>query len=194
MKLSLVNAEMVATPTKLISLAEFLGQPETKPAQEYSDGIIRQKPMPKGKHSLLQTLLAARLNQVLKAQGLAFSELRCTFGNRSIVPDISVFTLDRLPRDASGEIADLFELAPDWAIEILSPDQSPIRVIKNILHCLEYGTQMGWLIDPKEKTVLVYLPKEQVRIVDNPASIIPVPPWASHFSIPIDELFGWLMP
>ena len=48
MKLSLVSAEMVATPTKLISLAEFLGQPEIKPAQEYSDGIIRQKPMPKG--------------------------------------------------------------------------------------------------------------------------------------------------
>ena len=193
---------MVATPTKLISLAEFLDQPETKPAQEYSDGLIRQKPMPKGKHSLLQTLLAARLNQVLKAQGLAFSELRCTFGDptgiceavRSIVPDISVFIWDRLPRDASGEIADLFELAPDWAIEILSPDQSPIRVIKNILHGLEYGTQMGWLIDPKEKTVLVYLPNEQVRIIDNPASIIPVPPWASHFSITIDELFGWLMP
>jgi Uma2 family endonuclease len=109
------------------------------------------------------------------------------------VPDISVFTLDRLPRDASGEIADLFELAPDWAIEILSPDQSPIRVIKNILHCLEYGAEMGWLIDPKEKTVLVYLPNQQVKILDNPESIIPVPPWASHFSISIDELFGWLM-
>lgn len=107
---------MVATPTKLISLTEFLDQPETKPAQEHSDGIIRQNPMPKGKHSLLRTLLAAQLNQVLKSQGLAFAELRCTFGNRSIVPDISVFTLDRLPRDASGEIADLFELAPDWAI------------------------------------------------------------------------------
>lgn len=142
---------MVATPTKLISLTEFLAQPETKPAQEYSNGIIRQKPMPKGKHSLLQTLLAARLNQVLKTQGLAFSELRCTFGDptriceavRSIVLDISVFTLDHLPRDTSGEIADLFELAPDWAIAFLSPDQSPIRVIKNILHCLEYGTQMA---------------------------------------------------
>jgi Uma2 family endonuclease len=85
-------------------------------------------------------------------------------------------------------------LAPNWAIAILSPDQSPIRVIKNILHCLEYGAEMGWLIDPKEKTVLVYLPNQQVKILDNPESIIPVPPWASHFSISIDELFGWLMP
>lgn len=94
--------------------------------------------------------------------------------------------MDHLPRDVSGEIADLFELAPDWAIAFLSPGQSPIRVIKNILHCLEYGTQIGWLIDLKEKTVLVYLSKERVRIVDNPAIIIPVPPLASHFCISID--------
>ena len=76
----------------------------------------------------------------------------------------------------------------------MSPDQSPIRVIKKNLHCLEHCTQMGWLIDPKEKTVLVYLPNKQVRIIDNLASPIPVPPWASHFSISIDELFGWLIP
>jgi hypothetical protein len=42
--------------------------------------------------------------------------------------------------------------------------------------------------------VLVYLPKEQVRIIDNPATIIPIPVLASHFSISINELFGWLMP
>jgi hypothetical protein len=41
---------------------------------------------------------------------------------------------------------------------------------------------------------IVYLPKEQVRIMDNLATIILVPAWASHFSISIDELFAWLMP
>lgn len=194
---------MVVAPAQSISLAEFLTLPETKPAQEYINGTIRQKPMPKGKHSLLQTLLAARINQILVSQrlGLAFSELRCTFGDatgnceavRSIVPDIAIFTQPRLPRDASGQIADIFELAPDWTIEILSPDQSPIRVIKNILFCLENGTQMGWLIDPKEQTVLVYLPNEQVRVIDEKTSLIPVPHFAEDLQISIDELFGWLM-
>ncbi|MEB3312338.1 MAG: Uma2 family endonuclease [Snowella sp.] len=194
---------MVTVPTPSISLAEFLSLPETKPAQEYINGTIQQKPMPKGKHSLLQTLLAARINQVLASQrlGLAFSELRCTFGNstgnreasRSIVPDIAVFTQARIPRDASGEIADFFERAPDWTIEILSPEQSPIRVIKNILYCLHNGTQVGWLIDPKEQTVLVYLPNEQVKIIDEKESLIPVPLFAGDLQISINELFGWLM-
>jgi len=186
---------MVAVPAQFISLAEFLTLPETQPAQEYINGTIRQKPMPKGKHSLLQTLLAAKLNQVLspQRQGLAFSELRCTFGGRSLVPDIAVFTQARIPRDPSGEIADLFDLAPDWMIEILSPDQSPIRVIKNIVYCLDNGTQMGWLIDPKEQTVLVYLPKEQVRVIEELSSLIPVPSFAENFQMSGSELFGWLL-
>lgn len=47
---------MVTAPQQSISLEEFLTLPETKPAQEYINGTIQQKPMPKGKHSLLQTL------------------------------------------------------------------------------------------------------------------------------------------
>ena len=46
-------------------------------------------------------------------------------------------------------------------IEILSPDQRPTKVIGNILHCLNYGTSLGWLLDPDECSVLVYPPKQQ---------------------------------
>jgi Uma2 family endonuclease len=109
------------------------------------------------------------------------------------VPDIAVFTQDRIPREPSGEIADLFDLAPDWTIEILSPDQSPVRVIKNILYCLEHGTQMGWLIDPKEQTLLVYRRDQQVQIVDESPEVIPVPPFAEDFQVTVGELFAWLM-
>ena len=80
----------------------------------------------------------------------AFPELRCTFGDRSTVPDVTVFTWNRIPRDENGAIADLFKAAPDWTIEILSPGQSQTKVTKNILHCLDYGTELGWLIDPQE--------------------------------------------
>jgi Uma2 family endonuclease len=87
----------------------------------------------------------------------AFTELRCTFGGRSTVPDVSVFIWERIPRKENGGIANVFSLAPDWTIEILSPDQSQTKVTKNILHCLKHGTQMGWLIDPEEQSVFVYL-------------------------------------
>ena len=169
----MVNSAMVTTPSKLISLEEFLALPETKPASEYIDGKIIQKPMPKGKHSTIQTELSTAINFALKPQKIAraFSELRCTFGGRSTVPDVTVFTWDRIPRDDNGEIANSFEVAPDWTIEILSPDQSQTRVTKNILHCLDNGTKLGWLIDPQRRIVEIYRPDREVEILASPDSI-----------------------
>lgn len=49
-----------------------------------------------------------------------------------------------------------------------------------MLHCLNYGTQMGWLIDPDEKTVLVYLPKQQPDAFDDLDQLLPIPKFASE--------------
>jgi Uma2 family endonuclease len=62
---------MVQTPQKSITLAEFLKLPETKPASEYIDGQIIQKPMPQGEHSTIQGELIISVNAVLKPQKIA---------------------------------------------------------------------------------------------------------------------------
>ena len=107
-----------------LSLEKFLELPATKPYCEYIDGQIFQKPMPHSKHSRVQTSLSAAINQVGESQklALALTELRCTFGGRSLVPDIAVFEWSRIPVDENGKIANRFESYPDWTIEILSPD------------------------------------------------------------------------
>jgi Uma2 family endonuclease len=186
---------MVQSPSKPIPLEDFLTWPETKPASEYIDGQIIQKPMPQGKHSTIQTEFSATVNVVLKPAKIAraFSELRCTFGSRSTVPDVSVFSWQRIPRDQNGEVANSFPFAPDWTIEILSPDQSQTKVTKNILHCLNHGSQMGWLIDPDEQTVFVYLPKQQPEVFDQSEQVLPVPSFAKALNLSIGGIFGWLL-
>ena len=185
---------MVQTRSKELTLAEFLKLPETKPVSEYIDGKIIQKPMPQGKHSRLQGKLVTAINAVVEQQQIAcaFPELRCTFGERSTIPDLTVFTWDRIPVDENGEIANVFPLAPDWTIEILSPDQSHTKVTKNILHCLKYGTQIGWLIDPAEKTVFVYRSKQQVEVLDESAMLLPIPSFI-ELNLTIEDLFAWLL-
>lgn len=185
---------MVRTPSKTLTLEEFLKLPETKPASEYIKGQIIQKPMPQGKHSVIQGELVPAINAVVKPQKIAraFPELRCTFGGRSTVPDVSVFVWDRIPRDQNGEIANVFRAAPDWTIEILSPDQSQTKVTKNILHCLKYETQMGWLIDPDEQTVFVYLPHQQTQMFEDLGEQLPVPAFAP-LRLSLGELLGWLL-
>jgi Uma2 family endonuclease len=186
---------MVQTPSKTLTLGEFLQLPETKPASEYIDGQIIQKPLPQGKHSAIQGELVPAINEVVKSKRIAraFPELRTTFGGRSTVPDIAVFLWSRIPRDENGEVANTFPAAPDWTIEILSPDHSQTKMTKNILHGLRHGTQMGWLIDPDEQTVFVYCPKQEPEVLDEPDEVVPVPSFASELQLTIKDLFAWLL-
>ena len=185
---------MVQALSRSIILKEFLTLPETKPANEYIDEIIHQKPIPQGKRSLLQRELTFALTMAFRADKAAqvFPELRCTFGERSIVPDVAVFKTERIPRDDNGEIANVFKLAPDWLIEILSPNQSHTRVIRNILHCLDYGAEMGWLIDPQEACIFVYQADESVQVFDQQAQNLPTPAFAQSLTLSGDEVFAWL--
>ncbi|MBD2566231.1 MULTISPECIES: Uma2 family endonuclease [Nostoc] len=186
---------MVRTPSKSITLASFLKLPETKPAGEYIDGQIIQKPMPQGKHSTIRGEMISTISSIVKPKRIAraFPELRCTFGGRSIVPDVSVFTWQRIPRDENGEVANVFQAAPDWTIKILSPDQRQTKVTKNILHCLNYETQMGWLIDPEEQTIFVYIRNQQPVMLDELEALLPVPDFASELRLTVGDLFGWLL-
>lgn len=157
---------MVQTPSKIITLDEFLKLPETKPASEYIEGKIVQKPMPKTRHSRLQIKLIDVVNQVTEEKQIAyaFPELRCTLGGRSIVPDVAVFRWKNIKFDENGEPIDDILISPDWTIEILSPEQSSNRVTGNILHCLKYGCQLGWLLDPDDRSILVFQPKQQPEL------------------------------
>lgn len=175
--------------SKVVTLEESLKLPETKPASEYIDGQVIQKTMPQGKHSRIQGKFLLAINAIIEQQkiGCAFPELRCTFGGRSTVPDIAVLTWINIPKDQNGEIANVISAAPDWIIEILSPDQTHTRVTKNILHCLKHGTEMGWLIDSAKKTVFVYHPKQEIAVFDQSNDFLPVPTFISELKLTIED-------
>lgn len=179
--------------TAQLSLADFLELPETKPTSEYINGEIFQKPMPKGKHSRLQTRLSTDINQVAEPNRLAcaFTELRCTFGGRSIVPDITVLSWQRIPLDQNGEIENTFQIAPDWTIEILSPEQSSTRVINNILFCLNHGTELGWFIDPQERLIITFLPRQQPEIRQD-QDRLPVLSSLADLQLSVQDVFSYL--
>jgi Uma2 family endonuclease len=186
---------MVQTSIKpLVALEDFLKLPETKPASEFIDGQIIQKPMPQGKHSTIQGDLVPAINVALKPQRIAraYPELRCTFGGRSTVPDVAVFAWERIPRDDDGKVANVFALAPDWTIEILSPEQSQTKVVRNILHCLSHGTHMGWLIDPEEELVFVYLADRTLSVFEEKDELLPVPEFGGSVQLTVGQLFNWL--
>jgi Uma2 family endonuclease len=183
---------MIATPVKILTLDAFLQLPETEPASEYINNRITQKIMPKGKHSFLQYEICNVVNQITKAKKIAyaFPELRCTFDGRSVVPDIAVFEWRNIPFLADGEIPDNFNIAPDWIIEILSPDQNANKVIGKILHSLQHGSKLGWFLDPSDRSILTFQPDQQPVLMANSdrlpsLEIIPL-------ELTVEALFSWL--
>lgn len=183
---------MVIAAAKPHSLEAFLELPETKPASEFLNNKIRQKSMPQGKHSLLQGTLCEIINQVVKFSKIAIAlpELRCTFGGASIVPDIAVFRWERIPRDPDGQIANKILTHPDWTIEILSPRQSPNKVLANILHCIENGTELGWMLDPEEKNIFAISSDRRIHMftVDQSVPVLS----GIDLTLTVNQIFDWL--
>ncbi len=183
---------VTTSTSKAISLDEFLSLPETKPVREYINGEIISKPMPKGKHSRLQLKLCNSINEAVENTKVAYAlpELRCSFGNRSIVPDIAVFKWSRIPFDADGEIPNDFLLCPDWVIEILSPEQRANRVTGNLLYCLQHGCQLGWLIDPEDRSILVFFSNQQPVLLQE-SDVLPVLE-DIDLELEVTQVFSWL--
>jgi len=133
-------------------LETFLQQPniETSPAWEFIHGQAQQKTMPTLFHSRLQRNLVNAINSQTQAYE-AIQELRCIVPPLSPVPDIVVVKSTRLT-----EVDGLMQGAPDWLIEIRSPDQNTLELQNKILHCLINGTQLAWLIDIQRKQIWVW--------------------------------------
>jgi len=183
---------MAVAKSSSITLEAFLKLSETKPASEYIDGVIIQKPMPKARHSRLQAKLIGVINKVAEESRVAyaFPKLRCTFGNRSIVPDIAILLWENIEFDNNGEPVDNVMVAPDWTIEILSLEQSSKRVTGNILHCLKHGCQLGWLVDPDDRSILVFQPRQQPELhygQENLAVLEGV-----ELTLTVEQVFSWL--
>jgi Uma2 family endonuclease len=182
----------VIQPTPTLTLEEFLKLPETKPASEFINGHIIQKPMPQGQHSRLQGKLCAAINQIAETAKIAyaFPELRCTFGGESIVPDIAVFRWERIPLQPSGRIANRFEIHPDWSIEILSPEQNITKVLGKLLHCSRHGTELGWLINPEEESIVAVFPGQRVELHKG-ATPLPILN-GIELQLTVETVLGWL--
>ncbi len=99
-----------------------------------------------------------------------------------------------------GDVANVFEIAPDWTIcilqcyanEILSPGQSTTKVVRDIKHCVDHGTQMGCLIDQEDRSVIVIGVGQVFDAIDEPNVVLPVPEFAKSIQLTLAHIFGWL--
>ena len=67
-------------------------------------------------------------------------------------PDVAYLQADRIP---TVEVVGFDELAPDLAVEVLSPGDRPGAVKAKIDDWLTAGTELVWVIDPRHRLATV---------------------------------------
>lgn len=90
-------------------------------------------------------------------------------------PDVSWIKLERWNRLTQTQQDGFPPLAPDFAIELVSPSDIKNQRYEDLqLKMQEYldnGVRLGWLIEPSAKTVEIYRISQQVEILTNPQSL-----------------------
>jgi Uma2 family endonuclease len=182
---------MTTSLTPTLTISEFFQLPniDESPAWEFINGISMQKPMPKTRHSILQKRILTEVDNH-NDKYTALPELRCSFGGRSIVPDVAVVAWERIRVNEVGEPEDNFTEAPDWSIEILSPEQKSNRVIDNLLHCLNHGCKLGWMIDPDDYSVLILLPLQAPKVYRGNTQLLVLQ--EIDLELTAEQVFKWL--
>ena len=73
---------------------------------------------------------------------------------------------------------------------ILSPDQGQTKVLGKLLHCSQHGTELGWLIDPEEETILVVFSDQRVQLLRGNTQL-PILQGIS-LELTVEQVFAWL--
>jgi Uma2 family endonuclease len=154
--------ENVATTRSGVTDQDLLRLPRDGRKYELVDGEIRVSPAGMRHGKILVRLTAALLAFVSPQRlGDVFDSstgYRLPGGNvRS--PDASVVSSKRLPRVPEG----FAELAPDLAVEVLSPEDSPREVLDKVGEYLSAGVRLVWVIDPRASRAASYRSLTDVR-------------------------------
>jgi Uma2 family endonuclease len=177
-----------------VSLEAFLAMPETEPASELIDGEVVQKVAPNIAHAFLTSRIIEELGPYLRTSREARigNELRHVLRSqeRVFIPDVSVVSLDKIPRAKEDLMAGL-ESSPDFAIEVLSPGTSYPLIAERAAFYMGAGTRLLWIVDPQDEVVAVHRPDEPVTLHRAP-EVIGAQPVLSAFSLDLAALFAIL--
>lgn len=86
-------------------------------------------------------------------------------------PDASWFRQDRLATVPPDAIGGFLPLCPDFVLELRSRTDGLATLQAKMVEYMENGAQLGWLIDPSDRTVHIYRPGKPVERLRAPASV-----------------------
>jgi len=158
------------------------------PAELYNGKVVFK--MANYEHGKIQIRIGAKLDHYLEQNPIGDAVMETNFrlwperARESRIPDIAFVKKERVPEDLRRFPA----LAPDLAVEIISPEDNFLKVMNKVDAYLEQGTQIVWVVisDTREVLVCTAASKHSVRDVLTAPELLP------GFELPVGKIFEGL--
>lgn len=180
------------TTTTHLTANDLLNLPDNDMQHELVKGELRTMPPAKREHGQIETTILLALFNYLKTQPLG----TLTTGDTGYLlardpdtvraPDVGFISNQRVA--AAGDPQGYWTVAPDLAVEIVSPSDLLYEVEEKVQDFLDAGTRIVWLVNPRRRTVTVY-EKDQNPVVLRESQSLVAPGILPGFEMLIAEIF-----
>ena len=181
-----------ATVPRLMTAKEFAMMPDDDARHELVNGeVIELSGPPTPTHGITQSeavgvlmRFAARCGYGEVFIGTGFLITRNPDTVRA--PDVALVLADRLP---DGDLPRAyFPFAPDIAVEVVSPSDTPLAAHERALMWLDAGSPLVWTLFPDSRSVTVYRPDGSAATLGED-DILDAAPVLDGFSVKVSEMF-----
>ena len=157
---------MTATIPQRMTTEEFKLRFREDEHLELVHGEVVEKVPPGFRHGIVAAKLTLRLGLWAEQNGgyVGVESGFVLFPNGQTLrgPDVFFVQADRiLPEEIPDNFA---QLAPDLAVEVLSPSESAQELQAKVMDFLEAGTPLVWVVYPKLRQVHAHTPDSPLRI------------------------------
>ena len=181
---------MVATPLTALQEIERMGSAGER--QEFFDGVMREKEGVSGRHGEIEMELSIPLGTHVRTNGLgrlypSDTQFRILIDPEVIyIPDLAFVRTDRLPSEAARW--HVMPLAPDLAVEVVSPNDRYEDVLDKIERYHRAGVPLVWLVQPRRRAVEIH-PLGQAPTLLREGDTLDGGDVVPGFRLPVADLF-----
>ena len=183
---------MSVSAQQLLTATDYWQLPDNGVQRALVRGEVVETMPPGGRHGVIAAILATLLRLWARSgpRGVVGVESGFTLTHNPDTvrgPDVFYVRPDRIPRSGIPEA--FWEIAPDLAVEVVSPTETAEEIREKVRDFLAAGTPLVWVIYPRTQEVVVHTPDGLARTlsVDETLSAPDVLP---GFSCTVAELFA----
>jgi Uma2 family endonuclease len=171
----------------MATASEIIIEPEKE--LELVNGQLVRKERGGAKHGGVGVRLSAELWMHVKPHklgGVYGPDTTFKIGQNERLPDVAFVTAARIPED--GEPDGIWPIAPNLAVEIISPNDLFEKVLAKVNEYFAAGVRKVWLVSFEHKVVIVYHSPTQTTILTE-ADDLTGEELLPGFRCPVSELF-----